>query len=134
MEEKDKKIFLGIGVLVIAALVVSNFTQMTGDVVRDEPSSLSVFQEGKRITVQVNYPAGKYGRQNNIVDMKVRSGTKSEDQTTECDSDRGLVSRGTSKCKREIAVFDTSGTTWNSGELVVFSLRGTDAQTVYRIP
>jgi hypothetical protein len=114
--------------------VVSNFGQITGDVVRDDPSSLSIFQEGKRITVQVNYPVGKYGRQNNIVDLKLRTGTRSEDQTTKCDTDRGFVSRGTSKCVREIAVFDFSGIRWNSGELVVFSVRGTGAEAVYRIP
>jgi len=133
MEEKDKKIFLAVGILALVALVVGNFGQITGGAITD-PSSLSVFQEGKRITVQVNYPAGKYGRQNNIVYMRAQKGTKMDDQQTNCDADRGFVSRGNSKCKREIAVFNIAGDKWQSGELVVFKMKGSDTKREYRIP
>ena len=133
MEEKDKKILLTVGVVAIVALVASNFGQITGGAITD-PSSLSVFQEGKKLTVQVNYPAGKYGRPNNIIFMQVKEGTKSEDQTTGCDPERGLRSRGSADCSREIAVFDLTGDRWASGELVTFSVRGTDVTRDYRIP
>tara|TARA_Y100000310_G_C20650058_1_gene798879 strand:- start:636 stop:1133 length:498 start_codon:yes stop_codon:yes gene_type:complete len=112
-------------VIIGIALVAVNFTNITGGAIT-EPSSLSVFQDGKRITVQVNYPIGKYGRPNNIVDMQIKKGSTREDQTTECDIDRGLVSRGSADCRREIAEFLISGSTWNSGDIVVFSVRGTD--------
>ncbi|MBU2640142.1 MAG: hypothetical protein KKG75_05570 [Nanoarchaeota archaeon] len=132
MDQKDKNIFLTIAIVVLVALVAFNFEKITGGAIT-EPSSLSVFQEGKRITVQVNYPPGKYGRSNNVVDMKVTYGSKRSDQTTKCDPDRGYVARGNSKCLREIAVFDISGDTWEAGEEVIFGVRGTNIERTYRI-
>ncbi|MAG52599.1 MAG: hypothetical protein CMH62_01415 [Nanoarchaeota archaeon] len=126
----DKRAFLTIAIIVGVALVAFNFDKVTGNVVT-EPNSLSVFQDGKKITVQVNYPVGKHGKQNNIIDMKIERGTKSQDEWTKCDADRGFVSRGTSACNREIAEFDIRGQTWNAGEVVVFSVRGTDITRRY---
>ena len=132
MDQKDKNIFLTIAIIVLVALVAVNFEKITGGAIT-EPSSLSVFQEGKRITVQANYPAGKYGRSNNIVDMRVSYGSKRVDQTTKCDPERGYVARGNSKCLREIAVFDISGDTWSAGDSVIFSVRGTKIEREYII-
>ena len=132
MEQKDRNLLIVVGVVIVVALIAFNFQNITGQAIT-EPSSLSVFQEGKEVTVQINYPAGKYGKQNNIVDMTMQEGTKNYDQTTKCDTTRGFVSRGTSSCKREIAVFYISGDTWKPGDVVVFNVRGTDINTVYTI-
>lgn len=133
MEEKDKKIFLGVGIIVLVALAFSGFGQITGRAIT-EPDSLTIFQEGKRLTVQVDYPTGMYGTGNNVIDMRMKKGSKGEDQTSKCDPDRGRVSRGNPKCRREIAIFDLRGDLWQSKERVVFSVRGTDTSTPYRIP
>ena len=132
MEQKDKNVVLVIGAIAIVALVAFNLEKITGHAVSD-PSSLAVFQDGKEITVQVDYPAGKYGRPNNIIDMKIREGSKSYDATTGCDTNLGLVSRGSADCVREIAVFNIAGSTWGSGDLVIFSVRGSDVSRAYTI-
>ncbi len=130
--KSDKQALLTIAVVVLLALVAFNFKGITGNII-SEPTSLSIFQEGKRVTVQVNYPAGKYGRVNNLVDMKTVVGSKRTDEYTHCDADRGFVARGNSKCLREIAVFDLSGDIWESGELVRFSVKNTDVTRDYRL-
>lgn len=128
----NKHALLTMAVVVLVALVAFNFQGITGNAIT-EPASLSVFQEGKKITVQINYPVGKYGRANNVIDMKSVVGSKRVDESTQCDVDRGYVARGNSKCVREIATFDISGTTWTSGELVRFSVKGTDISRDYRL-
>jgi len=130
--KSDKHALLTVAVIVLVALVAFNFTSITGKAIT-EPASLSVFQEGKLITIQVNYPAGKYGRSNNIIDMRAKIGSRRVDETTKCDPDRGYVARGNSKCVREIATFDVRGTTWDSGSVVVFSVRGTGISRDYRL-
>jgi hypothetical protein len=129
--KNDKHAILTVAVIVGVALIALNFSSITGGAIT-EPSSLTISQEGKQITVQVNYPAGKKGRPNNVVDMKVRSGTRSMDSFTKCDAS-GLVSRGSSDCRREIANFDLSGDLWRSGEIVDFSVRDTDVSRRYVI-
>jgi len=128
----DKHALLTIAIVVLVALVAFNFEGITGNAVT-EPASLSVFQEGKIVTVQMNYPNGEYGRSNNLIDMRAKIGSRRVSSNSECDLDRGYVARGNSKCVREIAEFDIRGTTWKSGDLVVFSVRGTDISRDYRI-
>ncbi|MAF50950.1 MAG: hypothetical protein CMH64_02560 [Nanoarchaeota archaeon] len=128
----DKHVLLTMAIIIGVALVAFNFDKITGGAIT-EPNSLSVFQDGKHITVQVNYPTGKYGKPNNIVDMRAKVGAKRYDVTTECDLDRGYVSKGTSSCKREIAEFLISGGTWSVGEDVVFSVRGTNIKRDYTL-
>jgi len=128
----DKHALLTIAVIIGVALIAFNFDKMTGGAI-NEPNTLSIFQDGKSITVQVNYPAGKYGKSNNIIDMRAAVGSNLEDQTTKCDVDRGYVSRGTSKCKREIAEFYIVGDKWSVGDDVVFSVRGTNIKRDYKI-
>ncbi|MBS3157197.1 hypothetical protein J4442_03430 [Candidatus Woesearchaeota archaeon] len=130
--KSNKQALLTIAVVVLLALVAFNFEGITGNAVTG-PTSLSVFQDGNKVTVQVNYPAGKYGRENNLINMNTVVGTKRADEYTKCDTDRGYVARGNSKCLREIATFDISGTTWKTGELVRFSVKNTDVSRDYRL-
>lgn len=130
--KSDKQALLTIGVIVLVALVAFNFGNITGNVI-SEPTSLTVLQDGKVITVEVNYPAGSYGKENNIVYMRTKVGTKSMDETTQCDRNLGYVARGTSRCVREIATFDVRGTTWSPGEVVTFSVKNTDVSRDYAI-
>lgn len=130
--KSDKQALLTIGVVVLVALVAFNFGNITGNVISD-PTSLTVMQDGKVITVEVNYPAGSYGKENNVVYMRTKVGTKSVDETTQCDRDLGYVARGTSKCVREIATFDIRGSTWSPGEVVTFSVKNTDVSRDYAI-
>lgn len=131
MEQQTKKIAIAAIIVFIVALVSMNFEQLTGKAITD-PISLTISQEGKKITVQLNYAAGKYGQPGKIVDMKSSIGTKLYDSTTKCDSS-GPVSRGTSRCEREIAEFDISGQTWSAGDRVEFSVRGMDLKKQYII-
>lgn len=131
--KSDKHALLTVAVIVLVALVAFNLENITGKAITD-PSSLSVSQKGKMITVQVNYPKGEYGKPNNMVDMKAKYGTKTDDAETMCDYDAGYVSRGTSRCVKEIAVFDITGTRWGRGDMVVFSVRGTNVKKDYKIP
>ena len=128
--KNDKQALLTVGVIILVALVAFNFGNITGNVI-SEPTSLTVMQDGKKITVEVNYPAGAYGKENNVVYMRTKVGTKSVDEYTKCDVNMGFVNRGTSKCIREIAMFDLRGTTWPPGEVVTFSVKNTDVSRDY---
>jgi len=128
----DKHVFLTMAIIIGVALIAFNFDNITGGAIT-EPNSLSVFQDGKIIIVQVNYPPGKYGKPNNIIDMRIDRGTRHADETTECDLNRGFVSRGTSNCNREIADFDIRGDTWKAGDKVEFTVRGTSITRIYVI-
>ena len=131
--KSDKHALLTVAVIVLVALIAFNLENITGKAIT-EPSSLSVSQSGKKITVQVNYPKGEYGKPNNFVDMRAKPGTKTEDAETMCDNDRGYANKGTSRCAREIAVFDITGTNWERGQMVTFSVRGTNIKKDYKIP
>ncbi len=126
----NKQALLTIGVIVLVALIAFNFGNITGNVI-SEPTSLTVLQDGKVITVEVNYPAGAYGKENNVVYMKSKVGTKRVDESTRCDLNLGYVARGNSKCIREIATFDIRGTKWSPGEVVTFSVKNTDVNRDY---
>lgn len=130
--KSDKQALLTIGVVVLVALVAFNFGNITGNVI-SEPTSLTVMQDGKVITVEVNYPADSYGKENNVVYMKSKVGTKRVDESTRCDLNLGYVARGTSRCVREITTFDIRGSTWSPGEVVTFSVKNTDISRDYVI-
>jgi hypothetical protein len=129
----DKHALLTVAVIVLVALVALNFTKITGNTIADTPSSLSVFQDGKRVTVQVNYPAGKYGRSNSVIDLESDYGAKRDSMNTKCDTDYGYVAQGNSKCVREIAVFNLAGDEWKSGDRVTFSVEKTNVKRSYII-
>ena len=128
----NKQALLAIAAVVVLTLVALNFTKITGNAITD-PSSLTVFQDGERLTIQVNYPSGKYGLSNNVVYMQSKVGSKREDQSTKCDTDYGYVARGNSKCVREIAVFNLAGDKWQAGDSIVVSIKGTNVKTSYII-
>jgi hypothetical protein len=130
--EDNKTALLTVAVIVGVSLIAFNIIDITGNVVTN-PNSLTISQEKAKITVQVNYPVGKYGRSNNVIYMKMEKGTRSMDEETDCDRDYGYQARGNSKCIREIADFDIRGSTWKAGDIVVFSVKNTDISRRYVI-
>ena len=113
-------------ILILLVTLVSMDFGITGNVSADKAKSLTVVQQGKFITVQVN-PVGYSGMPGKWIDMKIVKGTNSMDEQTKCDS-RGPKS-GTSQCNREIAEFSISGNQWKAGNIVQFNIRGTNIRS-----
>ncbi len=126
-EEITRKFTIATILVLVVALVSINFNDITGNVPRaDKAKSLTVVQQGKFITVQVN-PVGYSGMPGKWIDMKSVAGASKMDEQTKCDY-QGPKS-GTSQCYREIAEFSISGDQWSAGDVVQFNIRGTTVRS-----
>ena len=122
-EETTRKFTIATILVLVVALVSINLNDITGNVPRaDKAKSLTVVQQGKLITVQVN-PIGYSGMPGKWIDMRSVVGTSKMDEQTKCDYQGPKP--GTSQCYREIAEFSISGDQWKAGNMVQFNIRGT---------